>query len=107
MTNCPLLTKIPLIPGLKTLWCDKCPILTNREVNEVTQQASLPLIPGLQELNCSNCPLLTNLPLIVEVGLKKLNCSNCESLTHIPSIQGLLYLDCSGCNDQNIPIIGG
>ena len=74
--KCPLLTKIPVIPGLQDLDCWNCPLLTK-----------IPVIPGLQTLYCSVCPLLPKIPDIS--GLQFLEFSNCPLLTEIPDIPGL------------------
>ncbi len=90
-----MLTNIPLIPGLKELFCSNCPLLTY-----------ISLISGLKTLNCYNCPLLTNIPLIE--GLKILNCCNCQLITNIPLIAGLEELFCNCCSLlTNIPLIEG
>ena len=65
--NCPLLTGIPHIEGLKALYCYNCPLLT-----------TIPHIEGLKALYCSYCPLLTSIPHIK--GLEILSCYGCPWL---------------------------
>ena len=47
--DCPRVTFIPNIKGLKRLYCSDCPLLT-----------SIPEIQGLKELSCFNCPWIPN-----------------------------------------------
>jgi hypothetical protein len=84
---CPLVTTIPVIPGLQRLHCIHCPFLTSID--------SLASIPGLRELYCNNCPLLTTIPAIP--GLRYLNLWRCPLLTSIPVIPGLQELSCESC----------
>ncbi len=66
-SNCQLLTKIPLIEGLKSLNCSNCPILKN-----------IPLFVELQFFSCYNCILLISIPTIVKINY--LNISKCKWL---------------------------
>ena len=66
---CPLLTSIPIIPGLKQLACYNCPLLT-----------FIPIIPGLKKLYCINCPLLTSIYNIK--GMEIISCYDCPNLMY-------------------------
>ena len=79
--------EIPVIHGLKKLWCSYCTGLT--QIHNVT---------SLEVLDCSQCPLLTEIPIIHK--LTELYCSFCPLLTEIPTSTGfprLKKLSCSGC----------
>ena len=82
--RCPLITEIPVIPGLQRLDCWECPLLTK-----------IPVIPGLQTLVLGWCPNIREIPLIP--GLQELNCWHCPLLTKIPVIPGLQFLDYYNC----------
>jgi hypothetical protein len=99
-----LLTTIPVIPGLKDLYCCNCPLLTSipeiaglQELSccDCSMLTTIPVIPGLQELTCSHCPNLTTIPVIP--GLEELYCRDCPILTSIPEISRLQELECWYC----------
>jgi hypothetical protein len=81
--DCPLLTSIPIIPGMQKLDMTQCDVI------------EIPVIAGLKILRCWGCLLLKTIPVIP--GLKELTCGYCPLLTSIPMIPGLQKLECGGC----------
>src|SRR5205823_4143083 len=65
---CPLITNIPHIKGLLTLWCVNCPLI-----------ASIPQIEGLQGLICSYCPSIGSFTTSIPYS-KMLKCVGCNWL---------------------------
>lgn len=81
-SGCPNLTKIPNIPGLRSIWCVRCPKLT-----EIVAPA------GLYYLNCIECKSLTQIPQISGY----LFCISCPKLTKISITGGISIIHCDGC----------
>ena len=91
--NCPLLTSLPSLPLVTTLYCSGCPLLRIL--------TSLPSLPLVTSLDCSNCPLLTSLPDLPLVT--SLYCYNCPLLTSLPDLPLETNLNCSLCKWLDYP----
>ena len=101
---CALVRELPVIPGLKKIWCSGCtglteiPVIPDLEIlicRGCTNLTKIPVIPGLKNLICRGCTALTEIPVIP--GLRILACTDCPLLTEIPYILGLKELHCDNC----------
>jgi hypothetical protein len=81
--DCPMLKKIPKIPGLEKLFLEHCPA------------EEIPVIPGLEELVLRFYPIkeIPDIP-----GLIELDCHDCRFLEKIPLISSLQTLFVSRCD---------
>lgn len=81
--------KIPYIPSLTSLICEKCLSLD-----------SIPELKNLENLTCIECPSLNSIPYLE--NLMMLTCEGCNALERIPVLKKLITLNCEYCGNLKV-----